>query len=274
LRRRNFDLAIDLQGLLRSGLMSAFTGAPVRVGLGDAREGATRFYTHRIEMPEAETHAVDRLMRVVQSFGIESCPRFLPRFSDDDRDWAAEMLASTPMPRLVLNLGARWLTKRWPPSRFAEVAVLAARERGAGLVAVGAPEDAPLVEELRSGLDGIPLLDLSGRTSLPQLAAVLARADCVLSNDTGPLHLAAATGARVVGIYTCTSARKTGPYGANAMAVSSRVWCAASCVKTCDRMDCMKELTADRVWDAVRAQMDRPRRVIETEWSGQGAWYH
>ena len=77
--------------------------------------------------------------------------------------------------------------------------------RGAGLVAVGAPEDRPIIDAFRSLLPGVPVLDLCGKTSLTQLTAVLAASDVVLSNDTGPLHLAAASGARVVGIYTCTS---------------------------------------------------------------------
>ena len=121
---------------------------------------------------------------------------------------------------------------------------------------VGAGEDRPLVDELLGHLNGVPALDLSGRTSLPQLAATMAACDCVLSNDTGPLHLAAATGAAVVGVYTCTSPAKTGPYGPKARSVSSRIWCAGSCVKTCPRMECMAELTADRVWESVRLQID------------------
>jgi ADP-heptose:LPS heptosyltransferase len=228
----------------------------LRVGLADAREGATRFYTHRISMPAVETHAVDKLMYVVRAFGIYDEPVFVPAISAGDRDWAKRTLAEITVPRLVLNVGARWLTKRWPPARFAEVAILAVQERGANLIAVGSPEDRPLVDELILRLNGLPILDLSGRTTLPQLAAVLAEADCVLSNDTGPLHLAAATGTRVVGVYTCTSPGKTGPYGPNALAVASKIWCAASCIKTCSRMECMTELSADRVWEAVRQQID------------------
>ncbi|MDB5351579.1 MAG: ADP-heptose:LPS heptosyltransferase [Planctomycetota bacterium] len=257
LRRRKFDLSIDLQGLLRTGIIAACTGAAVRVGLADAREGATRFYTHRVgdNDSKSKTHAVDKLMQVVHAFGISGSPSFVPVISDHDREWAKATLYSRNSPRLILNVGARWLTKRWPPSRFAEVAVRAVKECGVSLIAVGAPEDRPLVEELIAGLDGLPILDLSGRTTLPQLAAVMAASDCVLSNDTGPLHLAAATGTRVVGVYTCTSPLKTGPYGVHSVAVASQVWCAASCVKTCPRMECMTELTADRVWEAVRGQI-------------------
>jgi lipopolysaccharide heptosyltransferase I len=252
LRRRRFDLAIDLQGLLRSGLMAAATGAPTRVGLASAREGAPRFYTHRLPEPEPRGHAVDRLLHVAAAFGADvRAPRFAVAMSEADRLWAGQVLAALPRPRLVLNVGARWETKRWPPERFAEVARRAAADLGAGLIAVGAPEDAPLVARLKAALDGVPLLDLVGRTSLPQLAAVAAASDLFLSNDTGPLHLAAAAGARTIGVYTCTRPEWTGPYGADAEAIRSGIWCAGSCVKTCDRLDCMAELTADRVWLAV-----------------------
>lgn len=101
----------------------------------------------------------------------------------------------------------------------------------------------------------MPILDLSGKTTLPGLAAVMADADCVVSNDTGPLHLAAATGTRVVGVYLCTSPRLTGPFGPMARSVSTEIWCAASCLKKCDRMECLDELDSGRVWKVVRDQI-------------------
>ena len=176
--------------------------------------------------------------------------------SEQDREWAANTLADVPHPRLILNVGARWLTKRWPPSHFADVALRASREIGASLIAVGSPEDRPLVDALKERLGDVPLLDLCGATTLPQLAALSAASDCVLSNDTGPLHLAAASGVPVVGIYTCTMPWSTGPYGPNAHVVQTRVWCAESCLKTCPRMECMSELTVERVWMAVRQRME------------------
>lgn len=260
LRRREFDLAIDLQGLLRSGLMTAATGAKVRVGLADFREGSTWFYTHRIPPPPPDSHAVDRLLRVAEAFGADiSSPRHVIPFAETDRQWARSMLAGVARPRLALNLGARWPTKRWPPEHFAEVARRARRERGAGLVATGAPEDAPAVAALVARIDPHPILNLCGQTTLPQLAALASESDVVLSNDTGPLHLAAAVGARVVGVYTCTSPKLNGPYGPRALAVATGVWCQASYVKTCDRLECMSELTPDRVWTAILAQLDARR---------------
>ncbi len=260
LKNERFDLTIDLQGLFRSGLMCAATGSKVRVGLDEAREGSKVFYTHRIRPSASKVHAVDKLMSVVGAFGADTEAIFRVVIREDDRQWAQDELRWLNGPLLVLNVGARWLTKRWPPAKFAEVASRAARELGASLVAVGAPEDRRLVDDLAAALAPLRIHDLCGRTTLPRLAAVLEAADCVLSNDTGPLHLAAATGTRVVGVYTCTSPEKTGPYGPRSMVVSSRIWCAASCVKTCDRLDCMRELVPDRVWSAVRLQLDLATR--------------
>lgn len=260
LRRRRFDLTVDLQGLLRSAIMTAATGSPVRVGSARAREGAARgrFYTHKVDHPPlSEVHAVDRLLAIAAAFGASvDRPTFALPIADEDRRWARETLAGPDGPRLVLNPGARWATKRWPPEHFAEVGRRAARARGASLVVVGAEEDRPLVDALKARLGPTPCVDLCGRTSLMRLAAVAAEAAVVLSNDTGPLHLAAAAGARVVGLYTCTSPIETGPYGPRAVAVSTRVACAASYLGKCKRLDCMSELSADRVWEAVSGQMD------------------
>lgn len=261
LRSRRFDVAIDLQGLLRSGLLTAATGAPIRVGLQTAREGSTRFYTHRIGPPAQSEHAIDRLLEVAAAFGADiSAPRFDFHINPADRQWARERLQRSGRPLLVVNVGARWLTKRWPPGSFARVARRATDELGAGIVAVGATEDGPLVAAVREAMRGRTLVDLSGQTTLPQIAAIAAECDLFLSNDTGPLHLAAATGTPVVGVYTCTRPEWTGPYGPNASVCRSEVWCAGSCVKTCSRMECMTELTPGRVWNVVRPLLLRASR--------------
>ncbi len=256
LRRGRYDLTIDLQGLFRSALMVAATGSPIRVGMADAREGARWFYTHRVDAPRLGIHAVDRALKVARAFGAsEAEPRYNVPVGPDDRRWAAERLASVPRPRILLNLGAQWQTKRWPPEHFAALARRAFDELGAGLIAVGSTGDRPLVDALKRGLDPVPVLDLCGQTTLPRLAAVCLESDLVVSNDTGPLHLAVAVGARAVGIYTCTDPTLTGPYGPLAISVRTGVHCAASFLKSCGRLDCMAELRPARVWTAVLGQL-------------------
>jgi ADP-heptose:LPS heptosyltransferase len=93
-----------------------------------------------------------------------------------------------------------------------------------------------------------PVNDLTGMTSLPQLTALLSLADVMIANDTGPLHLAAALGKPVVAPYTCTQVKLNGPYGLEHGTVEARIWCQGSYLKRCSRLECMAELTPDRLW--------------------------
>jgi lipopolysaccharide heptosyltransferase I len=249
LRKERFDLVVDLQGLLRSGVMSLATGAARRVGLGCSREGARWFHTDVIASPpRLAVHAVDRLWCAAEALGAGGQPkRFVVPVAPVASAWAGEQLAGYPRPWLMLAAGSRWLTKRWPPEHFAVLARRSQSVFGGSVVFVGGSEEMELAQSVRRHLTG-PSLDLTGRTSLPQLAAMLARADVMLANDTGPLHLAAALGRPVVAPYTCTQVALTGPYGQAERAVETRVWCAGSLRRRCERLECMTELTPARLW--------------------------
>jgi lipopolysaccharide heptosyltransferase I len=249
LRRQRFDLVLDLQGLLRSGLMTSATGAPRRVGLTSAREGASLFYTDVIPVGDVRTlHAVDRYWRAALALGAPAGPpRFRVPLTDSAQRWAEAALRGSPRPWLVLGVGSRWQTKRWPPEHFAALARRAQGAFGGTAVFVGAGDEVVAAEHTASLLAG-PVRDFTGRTTLPQLTALLSLADVMVANDTGPLHLAAALGRPVVAPYTCTQVRLTGPYAAAGGAVETAVWCKGSLRKRCARMECMAELTPERLW--------------------------
>ena len=102
-----FDLTIDLQGLLRSGIMTAATGRLMRLGLDDAREGAGWFYTHRVSAPRKSVHAVDRVMKVAEALGAApSEPSFTLPIRERDEECARKTLEGIPGPRLIMNIGA------------------------------------------------------------------------------------------------------------------------------------------------------------------------
>ncbi len=248
-RQQRFDLAIDLQGLFRSGLMTACSGAARRVGLSSAREGASAFYTDVIPVPDFHAlHAVDRYWLVADAFGVGHLPKsFRVPLPEADRRWAAALLGACPRPWMALGVGSRWRTKRWPPEHFAALARQAQGYAGGTVVFVGGRDETPLARATAERLTG-EVCDLTGRTTLPQLAALLASVDVMVANDTGPLHLAAALGRPVVAPYTCTKVLLNGPYGAAAGAVEARVWCQGSYRKRCGRLECMAELTPDRLW--------------------------
>jgi heptosyltransferase-1 len=246
LRAEKFDLVLDLQCLFRTGLMACATGAARRVGLSTAREGAAHFYTDVVP-DDWSSHAVDRYWRVALALGAgDGLKRFRVPLDSAAVAWADEQIAGRPRPWLVVGVGARWRTKRWPPEHFAALVNAAQRQFGGTAVFIGTPDEAPLSRATIDLVAG-PTLDVSGRTTLPQLAAVLAAADVVLANDTGPLHLAAALGRPVVAPYTCTDAGRHGPYTSMAGAVSTTVACRASYIRNCDHLSCMSELTPDRL---------------------------
>jgi lipopolysaccharide heptosyltransferase I len=261
LGQQSYDLVIDLQGLLRSGLMTWATRASRRVGLAGSREGARWFYTDVIPDPGREgLHAVERYWRIVEALGAADGGKiFRLPIAARMADWAEEQLRALPRPWLALSAGSRWMTKRWPTDHFAMLATRAQAEFSGTVIFVGTADEADLSAAIRRQLRG-PSLDLTGKTSLPQLAAILARVDGMLANDTGPLHLAVALGRSVVAPYTCTKAALTGPFGQADHVVETRVWCAGSYLRRCARLECMAELTTDRLWPVLREVLGQWQR--------------
>lgn len=247
LRQQPFDLVIDLQGLARSGLMTWLTRAPIRVGLEECREGSRLACTHLLATDPAAIHAVDRYWRVVTALGGGQLPkRFtLPRQPAVEA-WAWQQLAQLPRPLLMVNLGTRWETKRWPVSHFvAVVRDLQARDGGTPVL-LGGPGEELLAAQFSAELAG-PTLNLAGQTTLPQLVSLVAQADLVLSNDSGPMHLAAALGRPVFAPFTCTDPKQHGPYGQMHHTACTTVACAASYLKQCGHLSCMTELVPQRL---------------------------
>ncbi len=153
LRRRRFDLVIDLQGLLRTGLMCLATGAPVRVGFANAREGSRYAYTHKVRVPDADRiHAVDRYWRVVEVLGAGDVPkRFHVPLDPAEVSAARAELAGLPRPWVAVAVGAKWATKRWPAGHFAELLNHAQSHFGGTCLFVGTGEDAAASLEVMTG---------------------------------------------------------------------------------------------------------------------------
>lgn len=261
LRRRRFDLVVDLQGLLRTGLMALASGAPVRVGFANAREGSRLAYTHAVRVPDADRlHAVDRYWKLAEFLGAGDGPKlFRVPLDPAERTAARAELVPFPRPWVAVAIGARWETKRWPPAFFAAVLRRGLLRTGGTAVFVGGSDDTPGAQEAAGHLGSSPVrvVDLTGRTSLPRLAAVLAESDLMLGNDTGPLHLAAALGVPCVAPYTCTRAARHGPYGSAAGVVETQVPCGGSYRKTCPHRICLDELTPERLAPVFAEVLDR-----------------
>lgn len=257
LRRERFDLVVDLQGLLRTGLMTAATRAPRRIGFANAREGARHFYTERIDVPDADSiHAVDRYWRIAEYLDAGQRPkRFIVPIPPDEQAAVSQDLGSFPRPWSAVAVGAKWVTKRWRPSHFTDLLTRVQSHFGGTVLFVGIADDAADSESIRTALPG-PAVNLCGRTSLPRLAAVLTLSDVAIMNDTGPLHLAAALGIPCVAPYTCTKTIRHGPYTSPGGGLETRVACAGSYLKQCpNHMICMNDLTAESLWPRLREVM-------------------
>lgn len=265
LRRERFDLVVDLQGLLRTGLMT-LAGAPARrIGLSTAREGSRWCYTQVVPVPRGETlHAVDRYWLIAQALGVGDLPkRFRLTLDPQALAWARSVWSAWPRPWLVVAPGARWETKRWPARSFAELL----RRLGTPAVIVGTAEERLLAETVANH-SSVATLNLAGQTTLPQLAALLSLADVVLANDSGPLHLAAALGRCVVAPYTCTRIAQHGPYPWADRRESPCVWpiptrvdCQGSYRRRCRALICHRDLTPDDLWPAVQEALSRCRSI-------------
>jgi ADP-heptose:LPS heptosyltransferase len=201
-------------------------------------------------------HAVDRYWLVAEALGVgDRLKEFLVPVHPQARDWAKSVLHGCLRPWLLVGVGSRWITKRWLPRHFATLLNQAQAAFGGTAIFIGAGDEVDVARETADLLKST--CNFTGKTTLPQLAALLEQADVMVANDTGPLHLAAALGRPVVAPYTCTKVRLNGPYGADGGAVESRIWCQGSYLKHCPRLECMTELTPDRLWPVLHGVLEK-----------------
>ncbi len=213
LRQHGFDAAIDAQGLAKSAIFAACSGADQVVGHARPRARELSWLVHRIHVPATATHVIDQQRALGLGLGVRALGgwRFpLPAWAHEHA-WAKEWMGQNGLERpWLLNVGAGWPTKVWPEARQAEFLALCQRTRRPVVVAWGSPAERAIAEKVVSSARHGVLLP---PTSIPELGAVLARAGLVVSGDTGPLHLALALGTPAVGLFGPVPAERNGPRG-------------------------------------------------------------
>jgi lipopolysaccharide heptosyltransferase II len=232
MRAQNFDWVIDLQCLARSGAFAWLANGKFLIGLDEVREGARGFYDVAIRRASFHTHAVDWYLAVLPRLGVPVHNHFqwLPERPDVaaevKRKWPVGVQASAcpdgTLKRelqphgarwIALQPGARWPNKRWPAENFAELVRLLAKDfTGQRFAILGGVEDKPLGEMISRAAPE-RCLNLCGETSLPEMIEWLRLCRLMVTNDTGPMHVAAALSKPLVALFGPTEPRRTGPYG-------------------------------------------------------------
>ncbi len=242
---QDFDCVVDLQGLLRSAVFAYATGARVRVGLSDAREGARLFYTDRVEV-DRRMHAVDRYLKVGEVLGFDARePEFSLEAPESAHRSVCRLLAGAsgppPRPWILLSPGARWASKCWPAGHFADAGAILKGRFGGTYFIVGSQSAAGDGVEIAERL-GDSAVNLIGRTSLEELVALLSKSDLLITADTGIVHMADAIGTPLVAVYGPTDPVRTGPYCQRERVVVAHESCEKMpCLKReCDDAKCMK----------------------------------
>ncbi len=248
LRRERFDVGVMAQHSLPNALYLRMLGCHTRVGL--ATRGCGPLLTHRVAVPRPPTawHEADRYLGLAEALGAVSDDRGLEfAIAAADRAEAAATIARLELagrastagdgrPLLVAlfpGSSAEWAFKRWPPERFAALGRRLVEERGAQVIVVGGRDDLPTMRQVSAMIGASHALDDAPGT-LGRFAALVAECDVLVTNDSGPMHLATAVGTRVVDLAGPSDPRRTGPYGSGHIVVqkvppgSPKAWARAA----------------------------------------------
>jgi ADP-heptose:LPS heptosyltransferase len=236
-------VAIDFQGLIKSGLIALASGAVRRIGFEkeDLREPLSRIFLNCQVATSHIRHVIDKnlaLAAVAAGLDYIDCQyRFPISVSPADERFAKEAAAGCDR-FAIINPGGGWPTKLWPPERYGQLADWLLREyHMVSLVTYGPGEEALASSVVESSKSGAAR---SIKSTLKQFVALARRAALFVGGDTGPLHLAAAAGTPVVGIYGPTRPERNGPFSARDIALGRDLWCRTHCYRrSCWHWECM-----------------------------------
>ena len=253
LHSRNFDLVIDMQGLFKSAVLAAISGCNNRIGYCEMREGSG-LVSKAITGVHAKDHVIERYLDVARYLGCAIKDIRFP-MPDLQKEWQAvqEKTEAVKEPYVVLVPGARWETKKWPIEYFSELAEMILRD-GKQVVLAGGPEDTSLGSQITRLSPGVT--DLTGKTGLRELGALIQHSTAYISGDTGPLFIAAAMKRPLIALYGPTRPDRTGPYGSSeAVIIRAPVSCAGCLKKRCSKWICMKAITPEMVFDEYKKKV-------------------
>jgi predicted lipopolysaccharide heptosyltransferase III len=258
LRARQFDLVVDLTDGDRSAILSRLTGAPLRLGYNSENRWRGALYTQIVQADRFAMHQVRYHLAATEALGLTGPPPDpVLTISAEARSSAGRLLKEAVIdlsrPLVCLHPGARWWFKSWPAERFAALADLIQTETSAQALFLGGNQEQNAAGKIAEAMKS-PFRSLIGRTDLPQLGTVLARAVLMLSNDNGPMHMAAALRVPVIGLFGPSDPAVWGPWGEGHHVFYKGLDCRACFYPDCFRgeQNCMRLITLEEVWETVK----------------------
>lgn len=257
LRSVRYDIAIDFQGLLKSGVLIGLSRATRKIGFDRTRELSYLFLNERLPAYDNEKHALQRYLDVARYLGAGDpspvCTLPIEREVSAIRK-KIEGMHLKDRPLVAVNPVARWNTKLWPERSFAELGDRLVKEKNAVVIFTGGPEDRAVNDRIIS-LMSETAVNWAGETTLKELAALASLADLFISTDTGPMHLAAAAGAKVLALFGPTAPWRTGPYGPSHVVVRTGIVCSPCFQRKCEiGVRCMEGITVEEVMRQVKVK--------------------
>jgi predicted lipopolysaccharide heptosyltransferase III len=256
LRRRRFDVVIDLTDADRSAWLSRMTGAPVRIGFNDEGRFRGHCYTNVVH-GEPGTHRIERDLASLAPLNIAAAETIPRLWLTPEEKWrAADLLSREGVdrkkPLAMLQPGARYWFKAWPWERFAALADRLAEQYGYQVLIGGNQQEFELAERICGTAASRPI-NLAGRADMRIYAAVLKRTSLFVGNDSGAMHVAAAVGAPVVALFGPSDPKEWGPRGAAAAVLYKGIDCRICFHPTCERgeQNCMKLIGIEEVLSAI-----------------------
>ena len=261
LRQHNFDLVLDLHGLLKSGVIAKMSGAPTRAGFhrNNCKEKFSTLFTNlKAQRITGGLHIVDRYLTVLETAlgKITEEKKFPLRIPDEADKKIADYFEQHPeltsQPIIAINSGAGFESKQWKLERFAELADQISKELGFTIMLTWGPGEEFKVQQISALMSEKSWI--APPTSILESIALYKRMALLVSCDSGPLHLAAAVGTPTVAIFGPTDPVRNGAYGVNHATVYKVLSCSFCWKKICPlgTKECMNQVSIDEVFQAVR----------------------
>jgi heptosyltransferase I len=261
-RAQPYDLVLDLHASFRSGLLALTNPGGRRIGLADAKELNTWFQHDRLSPEHDKPHAVDKNLLFARFLGCSPEPEDFriaidPRSHEKVAGFLAEAGVRPDQKIVYANPAARWETKFWTVSAWAEFADLVTERLDAVVAFGGSPDDVRYIETIADRMNRTPVI-AAGRLNLSEAVALLATSDAYVGVDSGPMHIAAFMRIPVVALFGPTDPAKVGPYSKKGLVIRrTDLDCLACRKRSCENRVCLEGITAEAVFEETAKALNR-----------------